>query len=543
MIHRKASDMTRGNLSAGPAFCLVSMLLAIVLAIVPSASAPGQTYGAQQAVRGSVDNLGGAGREADQGTSAVAGAAVSYQRDVRPILQASCNGCHRAARSGGGLEMTAFANLLQGGESGVPAIVPGNPDESYLIQQITPVDGEAAMPKGRRPLAASQIALIRRWIEEGAVDDSTPGTGYSREGGDAYRYDRSMSSGSSAGMIDTTYVSSTAIVVASFRPAQLMTAPIAEMLPTEVFTAAGLQYLGFDPAGVEEVTAFAGQINVMAPPEFGVVFKFNAPFRAATINRAIRAHAKLSELAGKRYLQSQHPMMPSFFGPDNRTLVVAPDATLRRLVESQGQPKTGPMIERVSAAQAGSDLYLAIDVASLRPYMEMGIAQAKASGRIPPQGEKFLELPKLISAAELTLNLTAAGPMSLVVHAKDDADAQQLETLLAEATTNPAAATTEQYTAGRYATEDPVSQAVTQFVERFSQPFRPQRNGTSVTLFRVEAQSQTHQQLSSLAVFGIGAGLQAFQASRTAAASNAETGLVEPTESTETIESTELPSR
>ena len=72
--------------------------------------------------------------------------------------------------------MTAFKNLLTAGESGSAAIVPGKPDDSYIIDQITPDKGEAAMPKDKPPLAAGDIALIRRWIEEGAKDDTPPDT-------------------------------------------------------------------------------------------------------------------------------------------------------------------------------------------------------------------------------------------------------------------------------------------------------------------------------------------------------------------------------
>jgi WD40 repeat protein/mono/diheme cytochrome c family protein len=98
--------------------------------------------------------------------------AVSYYRDVLPILQANCHGCHQPAKASGALELTAFKNLLTAGESGTPAIVPGKPDESFIVEQITPTEGEAAMPQGKSPLEASHIALIRRWIEEGARDDT-----------------------------------------------------------------------------------------------------------------------------------------------------------------------------------------------------------------------------------------------------------------------------------------------------------------------------------------------------------------------------------
>ena len=51
-------------------------------------------------------------------------------------------------------------------------IVPGKPDESYLVQQITPADGKAEMPKEKDPLSEDEIKKIREWIAAGAKDDT-----------------------------------------------------------------------------------------------------------------------------------------------------------------------------------------------------------------------------------------------------------------------------------------------------------------------------------------------------------------------------------
>lgn len=96
---------------------------------------------------------------------------LSYRRQIKPILQAHCQGCHQPAKPGGEYVMTAFDQLLKGGESESAAIVPGNPDESYLMDQIVPVDGEASMPKDKPPLSDAEIDLIRRWIQQGAEND------------------------------------------------------------------------------------------------------------------------------------------------------------------------------------------------------------------------------------------------------------------------------------------------------------------------------------------------------------------------------------
>ncbi|MBI2480499.1 MAG: PD40 domain-containing protein, partial [Planctomycetia bacterium] len=100
---------------------------------------------------------------------------VSFYEQIRPIFQAQCHGCHQPARDNGNYVMTDFAKLVAGGESESAAIVAEQPDESYLIGLITPQDGQAEMPKGKKPLSDVEVALIRRWITEGAKDDTPEG--------------------------------------------------------------------------------------------------------------------------------------------------------------------------------------------------------------------------------------------------------------------------------------------------------------------------------------------------------------------------------
>ena len=104
-------------------------------------------------------------------------APVSYFKKIRPIFQANCQGCHQPAKAKGGYVMTDFAKLLDGGESvadGLHAIIPKDLDHSLLVKQITPEQGKAEMPPKKAPLAEPDLALIRRWIAEGAVDDTPP---------------------------------------------------------------------------------------------------------------------------------------------------------------------------------------------------------------------------------------------------------------------------------------------------------------------------------------------------------------------------------
>ena len=97
---------------------------------------------------------------------------VSYYNQIRRIFQAHCQGCHQPAKAAGNYVMTNFKRLLQGGESEEKAIVPGKPNDSNLVSLITPTKGKADMPKDKPPLSPTEIKLIRKWISEGAKDDT-----------------------------------------------------------------------------------------------------------------------------------------------------------------------------------------------------------------------------------------------------------------------------------------------------------------------------------------------------------------------------------
>jgi WD40 repeat protein len=97
---------------------------------------------------------------------------VSFFRQVRPILQQHCQGCHQPAKASGKLVLTSHADLLKGGRDG-PGVVPGKPDESVLLREVTSQDGKPPkMPKGSEPLGAALVETLDRWIAEGASDDS-----------------------------------------------------------------------------------------------------------------------------------------------------------------------------------------------------------------------------------------------------------------------------------------------------------------------------------------------------------------------------------
>jgi hypothetical protein len=90
---------------------------------------------------------------------------IDFARDIQPILQRHCTQCHGGVRREAGLSLLAPGGS---GESGKQLIVPGKPDASELLRRVTTADADERMPAEQPPLAADQVAQLRRWIEGGA---------------------------------------------------------------------------------------------------------------------------------------------------------------------------------------------------------------------------------------------------------------------------------------------------------------------------------------------------------------------------------------
>ncbi|MBY0231606.1 MAG: PSD1 and planctomycete cytochrome C domain-containing protein, partial [Gemmataceae bacterium] len=96
-------------------------------------------------------------------------------RKVRPLLAAHCLKCHPATgKARGGLRLHSRAALLKGGDLG-PAVVPGDPKKSRLIEAVEYGDPELQMPKDKK-LPAAAIADLRKWVEMGAPWPGDAGT-------------------------------------------------------------------------------------------------------------------------------------------------------------------------------------------------------------------------------------------------------------------------------------------------------------------------------------------------------------------------------
>lgn len=95
---------------------------------------------------------------------------VEFNRDIRPILTKHCTACHGGVKEAGEVSFIYREKALKMGKSGEFPIVPGKPAESDMLRRIRSTDPDEVMPKPKHgaPLPADEIALIERWIRQGA---------------------------------------------------------------------------------------------------------------------------------------------------------------------------------------------------------------------------------------------------------------------------------------------------------------------------------------------------------------------------------------
>ncbi|MDP3586243.1 MAG: c-type cytochrome domain-containing protein [Thiobacillus sp.] len=96
---------------------------------------------------------------------------LTYQADIKPIIEANCVACHVPGGAGyekSGLRMDSHEALLKGTRFG-PVIVPGSSVSSTLYRLVSgQADPSIRMPHGQASLPEADVATIAAWIDQGA---------------------------------------------------------------------------------------------------------------------------------------------------------------------------------------------------------------------------------------------------------------------------------------------------------------------------------------------------------------------------------------
>ena len=94
-------------------------------------------------------------------------APIDFARQIEPVFARTCLRCLGPVKQKGGIRLDRRDSVLLGGDSGAPALVPGKPDESPLLERVATDDETARMPPKDDRLSLSEIDLLRAWIAAG----------------------------------------------------------------------------------------------------------------------------------------------------------------------------------------------------------------------------------------------------------------------------------------------------------------------------------------------------------------------------------------
>ncbi len=93
---------------------------------------------------------------------------ISFNRDVRPILNNKCLRCHGGVKANGEFSLLFEEDAFSETQSGKPAIVRGNHSKSELYKRLVHEDVELRMPLDAPPLTQQEIDVLKQWIDQGA---------------------------------------------------------------------------------------------------------------------------------------------------------------------------------------------------------------------------------------------------------------------------------------------------------------------------------------------------------------------------------------
>jgi hypothetical protein len=283
-----------------------------------------------------------------------------------------------------------------------------------------------------------------------------------------------------AAAIDRGYITPNAVLAAVAHPRRVLTAPEMEFLPREIISAAGLKELGLDPAGIDELLAVAELPDFQNPPLLGLVLHFNEPLQQGGLLPELVKRTTRAELNGKGYRKAISRDDFSLMRVDPQTILVASDELLGKMLANVAKPQAGPAAKALGRMSGAPDAAVVVALDPIRPMLKAELQKAP----VPPAFANFLTIPDLIVSAEAQAALLDCDG-SLVLHARDEEAAKQLENML-NALLDMGKMGLQVHAARMASSPDPVEQAAAQYMQRISgrmiDMFRPVREGDHLKL-------------------------------------------------------------
>jgi len=205
-------------------------------------------------------------------SSAMAQDATLFPAKIEPILKQRCFECHSHEKTiKGGLALDSKSGWEKGGESG-PAIVPGKPEASLLIQAVSHVEKDLKMPP-KKMLTASEIALLTEWVSQGAPDPraAAQSTALAADNAWEVEFQKRLDWWSLKPMRPATSGSVDSFIKASQKDAGLEMAPPAT--PEVLHRRLSFVLTGLPPSDLSDISDLSDYVeHLLASPHFGERF-------------------------------------------------------------------------------------------------------------------------------------------------------------------------------------------------------------------------------------------------------------------------------
>ena len=226
--------------------------------------------------------------------------------------------------------------------------------------------------------------------------------------------------------LDVSYIPPDSVLGAVIYPRRILHSPAVQMHPAIGGITKELQgILGFDPNDVDQLWVIIGPIEGNASTEVGFVFHLTRPHDPRSVLPAVRKQTKPGTVNGKTYQRATASGGNSLYAAGDRTLLVAPDDLLRKMLAN----RRGPTLTTVSGVlHRYDDLNDMLAIVLIKPLRPMIATRLPADA--PPEMAELVKLPELVKTFGIKTTLSGTPSLTLGARCKDNSAAAEAKRIL-----------------------------------------------------------------------------------------------------------------
>lgn len=301
--------------------------------------------------------------------------------------------------------------------------------------------------------------------------------------------------------MDQDMIPSSAIAAIFLRPKDAAQQPSMELFPREIASAAGKQYLGFDPMEIVSATVLIDNFdNLDNPPGFAMIVRFDSP---QALSENITGEMEQDVLNGKTVYRIGGDSEPVVYVPDGKTMVFGMEGFIKKMLAARGAQSE--LISLIAHRQE-TELAHARAFFVMEPVRGLIKQTLPPAEQVPPPFQAFLEIPDLVRNVVVEVDFGGNTWSQLTVGAMDDAAAQRMVAIMKDGIATGRDMLLGMAAQQIYNESQEMQDAVQQYGKRVAQYLEnnliPPASGSEL-VYRTEGQSQ----VASISTIGVLVGM------------------------------------